>query len=73
MERLSFAQVCVDVSFEDDLKHSIPLYKEEMTIPNACQQVIYDWKLQNCMQYITFGHTKKIHQRNRINKEGGGG
>lgn len=69
--RLSYARCCVEVSIEDDLKDSVPLYEEGKSTPCMRQQVIYDWKPQKCMQCMTFGHTERTCQLNRAMKEGG--
>ncbi|XP_043696883.1 uncharacterized protein LOC122647587 [Telopea speciosissima] len=54
MERLSYARMCVEVSADNDLPSSIPVYGDEGFAFN--QFVVYDWKPPLCKHCRVFGH-----------------
>ncbi|XP_043710353.1 uncharacterized protein LOC122659288 [Telopea speciosissima] len=55
MERLSYAQLYVEISAGEDLPSSIPIYDDE----GFCfyQRVNYDWKPPLCKHCKVFGHS----------------
>ncbi|XP_043717563.1 uncharacterized protein LOC122665474 [Telopea speciosissima] len=54
MERLSYARLCVEVSANEELPLSVPVYGDGGFVFN--QRVVYDWKPPLCVHCKVFGH-----------------